>query len=118
MTEMSTRTGYDTTMTPFEIKIDGRGFYTLPHDEDREEYLEENPEVDPRDVAIVMVSIFRNKGYMDMVEVVEVDEVEDDYYTHVILGRMALVDWLVAEMLTTGVEGIPIVRLVNAVSHL
>ena len=82
-------------MTPFEIKIDGREFYTFPHDEDRDEYLVENPELDPRDVAIVMVSIFRNKGYMDMVEVVEIDEVEDDYYTHVILGRMALVDWLV-----------------------
>lgn len=80
---------------PFEITIDGRKFLTFPHDEDRAEHLAEHPELDPKDVAIIMVSIFRNKGYMDMVEVVEIDDVEDEYQTHVILGRMALVDWLV-----------------------
>jgi hypothetical protein len=80
---------------PFLITIDGRKFVTFPHDEDRAEYLVEHPEIDPRDVAILMVSIFRQKGYMDMVEVVEIDEVADDFHTHVILGRTALVDWLV-----------------------
>lgn len=80
---------------PFPITIDGRKFLTLPHDEDRAEYLVDHPEIDPRDVAILMVTIFRNKGFMDMVEVVEIDEVEDDYHTHIILGRLALVDWLV-----------------------
>ena len=82
-------------LEPFPITIDGRNFLTFPHDEDRDAHLIEHPELDPRDVAILMVSIFRNKGYMDMVEVVEIDEAEDDFKTHVILGRMALVDWLV-----------------------
>jgi hypothetical protein len=79
----------------FDITIDGRKFYTLPHDEDRVEYLVENPNRDPKDVAILMVSIFRNKGFMDMVELVEIDDAEDDFHTHVILGRLALVDWIV-----------------------
>jgi len=81
-------------LDPFQLNIDGRRFLTLPHDEDREEYLVEHPEVDPKDVAILMVSIFRNKGYMDMVEIVEIDEAEDDFNVHVVLGRTALVDWL------------------------
>jgi len=82
-------------LEPFPITIDGRKFFTFPHDEDRVEYLVENPMIDPKDVAILMVSIFRHKGFMDMVEVIEIDDAEDDFNTHVILGRMALVDWLV-----------------------
>lgn len=82
-------------LDPFPITIDGRKFLTFPHDEDREEHLISHPELDPKDVAILMVSIFRNKGFMDMVEVVEIDDEHDDFTTHVILGRMALVDWLV-----------------------
>lgn len=81
-------------MDPFQIRIDERRFLTLPHDEDRAEYLTEHPEVDPRDVAIIMVTMFRNKGYMDFVEVVEIDDVEDDYSTHICLGKLTLVSWL------------------------
>jgi hypothetical protein len=80
---------------PLQVSVGERKFLAFPHDEDRAEYLVEHPEVDPRDVAIIMVTIFRNKGYMDMLEIVEIDEAEDDFSTHIVLGRLAMVDYAV-----------------------
>ena len=82
-------------MKPYTVNLGEEKLLVFPHDEDREDFLKERPEVDPRSVGIIMLTMFREKGYMDYVEVVEIDEANDEFHTHYSFNKTDWVDWLV-----------------------
>lgn len=79
---------------PYAVQLGERTIQTFPHDEDREEYLIEHPEIDPRDVGVIMLNIFQRQGWLDYVAVTEINDAEDEYYTHNSFEKTDWVDWL------------------------